>query len=172
MSQTSTPTTAPTAQPPSVAVTALVFTAVGPAMGPLLFAVFFAVAGLWNIGPASFLVAVGYFIWFLPFFYVPLAVPFALSGVAYAVAARRLARPSLLVALATCAAVFGVCIGLLYLAAGIATLAGYELPNTDEDVYVLTTIVSNLATLAGAMAIGVIPSWWLTRDRTAPLQWI
>lgn len=170
MSQLAAETSEP--RPPTIGRAATIFALVGPAAGPLLFALFFAIAGLWNIGPASFVAAAGYFIWFLPFFYVPLALPFLLSGVAYAVAARRLERPSLLVALAAGAAVFGALIGLLYLAAGIATLAGYEVPNTDEDAYQLLTIVSNLGTLAGVMVIGVIPSWWLARDRTAPLQWI
>jgi len=170
MSQLAATSTAP--RPPSLTRAATVFAVVGPAAGPVVFAVFFAVAGLWSIGPGSILAAAGYLLWFLPFFYVPLAAPFLLSGIVYAVAAQRLARPSLLVALVAGLGVFATCIALLYLTAWLADLAGYELPNTDEDAYQLLTVVSNLGTLAGVMVIGVIPSWWLTRDRSAPLQWI
>lgn len=150
----------------------MIFTAVGPAAGPFLFGLFLAVAGLWNLGPGSILAGAAYFIWFLPFFYAALALPFLLTGTFYAVAARRLARPSLLVALITGAVVFWACLAVLYLAGWIAALAGYELPNTDEEIYTLRKALANLATLTGAMAIGVVPSWWLMRDRSAPPRWI
>lgn len=165
-------TSAPPPRPPSLISAASVFALVGPAAGPFLFALFLAIAGLWNIGPASLVVGAGYFIWFLPFFYVPLAVPFGLTGIAYARAARRLARPSLLVALIAGAVVFVGCIALLYFAGWLTAVAGYELRNTDEDIYALPTAFSNLGVLTGVMAIGVVPSWWLTRDRSTRTMWI
>jgi hypothetical protein len=156
--------------PPSIGRAAGVFVAVGPAMGAVLFALVFAVFGVFNMGIGAPLAAVFYSAWMLPWLYFALALPFLFTGIVYAVAARRHARPSLLVALVAGAGVFTAYLCLLHLFAMLANAAG--LLETVTDGFTMAEFPSNLATLAGAMAIGVPPSWWLVRDRGARLRWI
>ncbi len=163
MSQSASP--APSPAPPSIATAALVFLGVGPAMGAVVFAVFFAVVGFFNMGLGALLAAVFYSAWILPWLYIAFGVPFLFTGIVYAIAAQRYARPSLLMALMVGAGVFTSYLALLYLFGWLATAGGLAISGADA----LTTskFLSNLGTLAGAMAIGVVPSWWLVRKRGA-----
>jgi hypothetical protein len=164
---------APTAtapKPPSIGNAALVFLGVGPAMGAILFAVFFAVVGFFNMGLGAPLAALFYSAWILPWLYIALGVPFLCTGVVYAIAAQRYARPSLLMALMAGAGVFTSLLCLLYLLGWLATAGGLEIRNADALTF--SKFLANLGTLTGAMAIGVVPSWWLVRKRGARLRWI
>ena len=158
--------------PPSAGTAAFVFAVAGPAACAAAFGVFFAVIGTFNMGPGAWFAGAFYFVWFLPFLYVALAVPFALTGIAYAVAARRFARPSLAVALISGVVVFAACLALLYLGGWLAGRSALALRDLNPDDYSLSQLVSNLGASALAIAIGVAPSWWLTRTRGAPLRWI
>jgi hypothetical protein len=149
---------------------AFVFAAAGPAACALAFGLLFAIVGTFNMGPGAWFAGAFYAAWFLPFLYMALAVPFALAGVVYAVAARRLARPSLLVALACGLVTSVICIGALYLSGWLALVSGFEVEGADA--LTVSQFLSNLVTSVLVVAIGVPPSWWLTRDRTRPLQWI
>jgi hypothetical protein len=141
-------------------------------MGPFLFGVFFAIVGTVNMGPGAWFAGAFYFVWLLPIFYMALVVPFALAGIAYAVAARRYARPSLAVALMSGVVVFAACLAALYLGGWLAASAGLALRDPNADAYSVSQLLSNLQALALTVVIGVAPSWWLTRDRAAPLRWI
>lgn len=168
MPQTATPATAPAA--PSVGFAAFVFALTGPGACAVAAGLFLAILGTFNLGPAAWFVGAFYAVWFLPFLYMALALPYALVGIVYAVAARRLARPSLLVAVVCGLATGLVGLGVLYLAGWLALASGFAIQGADA--LTVAVFLKNLEALAWSVAVGVPPSWWLTRDRTRPLQWI
>jgi hypothetical protein len=155
---------------PSVGFAAFVFALTGPAACAVAFGLLFAILGTFNMGPGAWFVGAFYAVWFLPFLYMGLAVPYAIVGIVYALAARRLARPSLLVAVVSGVATGLVCISALYVAGLLALSSGFAIRGADA--LTVAAFVSNLGALAWAVALGVPPSWWLTRDRTAPPRWV
>ena len=169
--------------PPSILRAAGVFVLVGPAAGAGLFIIVFAIFGLFSMGLGLFMgssyFAMGlaallapafYSVWIAPWLYLVLGVPFLLTGIAYAIAARRYARPSLLMALMAGACVFTTSIGLLYLSGWQTTFRGVSIPGADA--FTIAQFPKNFGMLIGAMVIGVVPSWWLVRDPGARLRWI
>jgi hypothetical protein len=168
VSQTAPTATAPV--PPSIGRAAGVFVGVGPAMGAVLFAAFFGVVGIFNMGLGALLAGAFYAVWFAPWLYLLLGAPFLFTGIAYAIAARRYARPSLLMALMAGAGVFTTYLCLLYLFGWLAGAGGLSI--SGADALTLSKFFKNLGTLTGAMVIGVVPSWLLLRDPGARLRWI
>lgn len=153
--------------PPSILRAAAVFALVGPAMSAVLFAVVFSVFGYFSMGLGSLFAAIFYAAWITPWLYLALGVPFLLTGIAYAIAARRYARPSLLMALVAAAFVNTIGLGLLCL---LDWLSGYSLLGAAS--FTTSEFLKGLGTLCGAMVIGVVPSWWLVRSPGARLRWI
>ena len=179
MSQTVPTATAPA--PPSILRAAGVFVLVGPAAGAGLIIIAFAVFGLvsmviglfmgssyFAMGLAALLAPPFYAVWILPWLYLLLGVPFLLTGIAYAIAAKRYARPSLLLALMAGACAFTTWLGLVYLSGWQATFRGVSI----ADAFTMSKLLESIGTLTGAMVIGVVPSWWLVRDPGARLRWI
>lgn len=135
-----------------------VFPLVGPIVGALVFVVLFTVFGIFTMGPGAFLVALMYFVFWLPALYGVFGLPFLLTGVLYALAVRFFAPESLVTAVFAAAAAFPAYLGARYLIFG--TIASGEThlgPNVWAD-----------SSAAIWPAVGVIPCWWLVRDRNSP----
>jgi hypothetical protein len=181
VSQSVSTATAPA--PPSILRAAGVFVLVGPAAGVGLFVIGFAIVGLVSMVLGLFLdssyfamalvalvAPLPYAVWLLPWLYLVFGGPFLLTGIVYAIAAKRYARPSLLMALMAGAAVFTTGLSIVYLFAGLANTFAPAI--LEADASAKSQFLKNVGFLTGAMVIGVVPSWWLVRDPGARLRWI
>lgn len=136
------------------------FLLLGPIVPGLLYFVVFSFVGLFSMGPGAILAGLMYFFFWLPSLYLVYGVPFLLTGILCALAARFY-HLSLLAALLAGAAAFGLYLGTRYLMFG--TLI-------EPDKIIGPGAWSGAAAVAGQVAVSVLPCWWLVRDR--PTRWI
>jgi hypothetical protein len=141
-------------------VIAITFMLVGPLVPGLLFVLMFSTAGIFTMGPGAIFAGLMYFFFWLPSLYVVYALPFLLTGILCALAAR-FHRLSLLAALASAAIAFGVYLGVRYLMFG--TLM-------EADKIIGHGAWAGVGSVIAQVAVSVLPCWWLVRDR--PTRWI
>jgi hypothetical protein len=139
-------------------VIAITFMLLGPLV--LLFMLMFSTAGIFTMGPGAILAGLMYFFFWLPSLYLVYGLPFLLTGILCALAAR-FHRLSFAAALASAAIAFGLYLGARYLMFG--TLV-------ETDKIIGQGAWSGVAPVIGQVAVSVLPCWWLVRDR--PTSWI
>lgn len=140
-----------------------VFPLLGPIVGALLFVALFGTVGILTMGPLAIFAGLMYFFWWLPALYGLFALPFLLTGLLYALAVRLFAPQSLVTALAAAIVAFPAYLGARYWIMGSLDTTGSPLgphPLTDA------------GGIAGMILVGVVPCWWLVRDRdSARTRW-
>ena len=140
----------------------LVFALVGPIVWALVFVVLFGTFGIVSMGPLAIFAGLVYFFWWLPAIYLHLGPPFLLTGVLYALAVRLFAPQSLVTALLAAAVAFLAYLGVRYWVMGSFDTPGSRLgPSFFSDPW----------GVAGFAVLGVVPCWWLLRDRDGRTRW-
>jgi hypothetical protein len=152
----------PRVSPQRLLAIVVVFTFLGPTVGAMLFVVLFGTVGIITMGPFAIFGGLMYFFWWLPSLYAVYGPPFLLTGLLYALAVRFFAPASLLNAVIAGAVGFAVYLGARYGLTG-------SLAETDKIIG--PHAWSEPQSIAGMILIGVVPSWWLVRDRTRPIRW-
>lgn len=140
----------------------MVFALLGPIVWALMFVVLFGTFGMVTMGPAAIFAGLMYFFWWLPSIYAVFGPPFLLAGMLYALAVRVFAPESLVSALIAAIVAFPAYLGVRYWVMGSLDTTGSALgPNA----------LSDLWNVAGLAAMGVVPCWWLVRDRDGRTRW-
>lgn len=139
-----------------------VFPLLGPTVGSIFFVLLFGTVGMLSMGPLAIFAGLTYFFWWLPSLYAVYGPPFLLTGLLYALAVRCSAPLSLLNALIAAVVAFSAYLGARYVLTGGIVQSDLRLgPN----------IWGNPGAIAGMILIGVVPSWWLVRERGGRIRW-
>jgi len=136
------------------------FMLLGPIVPGLVFLIASSIGGLFSTGAGAILAGVMYFFFWLPSLYLVYGVPFLLTGVLCALAAR-FHHLSFLMAMLAGLIAFGLYLAGRYLLFG--TLA-------EADRIIGPGAWSGVGAVAGLVAVGILPCWWIVRDR--PTRWV
>jgi hypothetical protein len=136
----------------------LIFPMLGPIVGALVFLVVLTIVGMLTLGLGALLMGPMYLGFWFTSLYVVLGIPFLLTGLLYALAARFFAPESLLTALVAAGIAFPGYLGALYWTTGTLEISTRALgPGFWSDPW---NILNAL--------LGTVACWWLVRNRDEP----